>query len=267
MMLRRRALVHYAIGTYSGTRGGLQLAAWRTFTRLADAVAACGEETLEECAALLRVPRAKLALVYNGRDPAVFRPRRASDSAPDHDPLVVFVGALTPGKRPDRFIDLISALRSRGVQLRAQLIGDGPAREQVAADCSVAGVELLGARDDVPELLRVADLLIFPSLPAGEGMPGVLIEAALSGVPVVATAVPGVRTIVEDGVTGSVVPLEDFDAMVAAAGALLVDPERRASMGKAARQRAEERFSTRAVGERWLRVLEPFLPEWAIRKG
>jgi glycosyltransferase involved in cell wall biosynthesis len=181
----------------------------------------------------------------------------------DADPLVVFLGALQPGKRPERFVEVIRALRERGVPLRAQVIGDGPMREPLREPASTAGVELLGARDDVPALLRAADLLVFPSLPAGEGMPGVLIEAALSGVPVVATGVPGVSTIIEDGVTGSVVPIDDLDALVDATAGLLADPARRADMAKATRRRAEERFSMDAVAARWLQVLAPLLPAGA----
>ena len=58
------------------------------------------------------------------------------------------------------------------------------------------GVELLGPRSDVPELLRSADVFVFTSLPTGEGMPGVLIEAGLSGLPAVSTPVPGAATVV-----------------------------------------------------------------------
>lgn len=265
---RRTKLVHYAIGTYSGRQArNLRLTAWRTLTARADAVAACGPETLEECASLLAVPRAKLSLVYNGRDPEVFRPRRARDRSADADPLILFVGALTAGKRPDRFVEAAAALRARGDVFRVQVVGDGALRTSLGEAAELAGVELLGARDDVPALMRGADLLVFPSLPEGEGMPGVLIEAALSGVPVVATAVPGVSTIVEDGVTGSVVPIDDFDALVDATSALLADPDRRTVMAKAARRHAESRFSMAAVGARWLRALAPLLPAGAAEDG
>ena len=73
------------------------------------------------------------------------------------------------------------------------MIGDGPLRDALALPAEKARVELLGSRSDVAEQMRRADLMIFPSRPEGEGMPGVLIEAGLSGLPVVATAVPGVR--------------------------------------------------------------------------
>jgi glycosyltransferase involved in cell wall biosynthesis len=119
----------------------------------------------------------------------------------------------------------------------------------------------------VAELLRASDLMVFPSLPAGEGMPGVLIEAGLSGLPVVATDVPGVRTVVDDGVTGIVVDAADLDGMVRSVATLIEDVELRHAMGRAARQRCLERFSLDAVAECWLRLLDPMLPTTARRTG
>jgi glycosyltransferase involved in cell wall biosynthesis len=107
--------------------------------------------------------------------------------------------------------------------------------------------------------MRRADVLVFCSRPAGEGMPGVLIEAGLSGLPVVATDVPGVRTIVNDDETGIVVGVEDREALVEATVRMIGDPGLRAAMGQAARQRCMERFSLAAVGDRWLSLLEPWV--------
>jgi glycosyltransferase involved in cell wall biosynthesis len=90
-------------------------------------------------------------------------------------------------------------------------------------------------------------------------MPGVLIEAGLSGLPSVATDVPGVRSIVDDGVTGFVVGPSDMDALVAALGTLLDDAELRASMGAAARQRCVSRFSIDSVTTQWSTALQPLL--------
>jgi glycosyltransferase involved in cell wall biosynthesis len=92
-------------------------------------------------------------------------------------------------------------------------------------------------------------------------MPGVLIEAGLSGIPVVATDVPGVRSVVADGETGVVVGVDDLPGLTAAVSDLLLDPVRRGAMGRAARDRCLERFSMDAVGTQWLTILEPLL-EW-----
>jgi glycosyltransferase involved in cell wall biosynthesis len=260
MIGRRRPLVYYAIGTYAGPRDRrLQVCLWRFLTGRADRVAACGEEVRSECTSLLGVPPARVFLTANGRDPAVFFPREPG--AVPTQPTVVFVGALTAGKRPDRFIDVVAALRARGIQLRAKVIGDGPLYEELIGPAKAVGVEMLGARSDVAALLRQADLLMFPSLPAGEGMPGVLIEAGLCGLPVVATAVPGVSTIVADGETGLVAATDDLGGLVDAMARLLEDHGARATMGQAARARCVERFSLSVVADRWLTILRPLFPD------
>jgi glycosyltransferase involved in cell wall biosynthesis len=128
-------------------------------------------------------------------------------------------------------------------------------------------VALLGARSDVAEVMGRADLLVFPSRPAGEGMPGVLIEAGLAGLAVVATDVPGVRSIVQDGRTGLVVPVDDPGALATATARLLGDAALRRSMGEAARRHCRDHFSLDAVADRWLSLLEPLLASAARRNG
>jgi glycosyltransferase involved in cell wall biosynthesis len=234
------------------------LALWRKLLTRVDAVAAEGDEVAEECTTLLGVPAARVTMTPNGRDPAVFRPRPGGH--PDDLPVVAFVGALTEGKRPDRFVEAIAALRSRGSRFRAVLIGDGALRARIEGAAVDAGIELLGSRSDVAELLGRADVMVFPSRPQGEGMPGVLIEGGLSALPIVATDVPGVRTVIEDGVTGFVVDPEDLDTMVAHLARLVDDVGLRRTMGEAARARCTEQFSIGAVGALWLRLLTPLLP-------
>ena len=258
MIGRRYPLAFYAIGTYAGrTDRHAQLMLWRTLARRADRVIACGEEVRDECTDLLGVPAANVFLTANGRDPFQFYP--PEHRSPSGIPTVVFVGALTPGKRPDWFIRLVANLRSRGIQLRARVIGEGPMRNALVGPAAQSDVELMGPRSDVPALLRQSDLLVFPSLPAGEGMPGVLIEAGLSGVPVVTTAVPGVGSIVADGETGIVVAVDDLSGLTDAAVRLLDDAPARVAMGAAARARCVDRFSLSVVGGRWLEILDPLL--------
>jgi glycosyltransferase involved in cell wall biosynthesis len=76
---------------------------------------------------------------------------------------------------------------------------------------------------------------------------------------VVATDVPGVRTIGEDGVTGVIVDVEDREAMTEAVADLVRADDRRATMGTAARERCVDRFSLASVAADWLRLLEPLL--------
>ncbi len=257
MLGTRRPLAYYATGTFEHQSSALRVALWRTLLGRADVVAAEGEEVLAQCRRLLRVPEQSSVLAPNGRDPEEFHP--SARRRHDVDPVVVFVGALTSGKRPGRFIEVVAALRSRGVGLRAVVCGDGPLAPSLTGPATAAGVELLGSRSNVAEVLRGADVFVFPSLPTGEGMPGVLIEAGLTGLPVVATAVPGVRTIVDDGASGFVVDVDDVDAMVEATAILLTEPGRRRAMGDAARRRCQDHFSLDAVAACWTAFLTPLV--------
>jgi glycosyltransferase involved in cell wall biosynthesis len=253
-------VVYLAIGTLAApARRGLRRQLWRAMARRADMVAAVSEDVAAECRSALGVDGHRLVVIPNGRDPARFHP--APNGGPsDAPPTVLFVGRMVPGKRPERFVSLVAELRARGLELRALAVGDGPLRPGIEEAARNAGVELPGGSREVAEIMRGADLLVFPSTPEGEGMPGVLIEAGLSGLPVVATAVAGVTDVVADGVTGVVVPVGDFGALVDAAAALVVDPERRLSMGAAARARCNELFTMRASASRWRELLSRLAP-------
>ena len=264
MVGRRTPLVYYAIGTvaeqvHRPVRGAL----WRALVRRADVVACEGPEVLRECRTLLRVPETRSVLAPNCRDPQRFRPAdtggQASGSGPDPAPMMTFLGALTPGKRPHRFVEVVAAARAKGVAVRAQVVGSGPEQDSLSAPAAQAGVELAGPRRDVVATLQATDLMLFPSLPHGEGMPGVLIEAGMCGVPVVATDAPGVRSIVVDGTTGVVVDVDDFEGLVAATVTLLEDHETRRSMGQAGREHCVRSFNLDSVAERWREFLVPLV--------
>ncbi len=247
----RGALVYYSIGVVlPGAHRFPSRDLYRALVRAADLVACVSKEVVDESHVLLGVPLERLVLVPNGRDPARYHPRPRGDLDPG-PPAVGFVGHLTDSKRPELFISLIEELRRRGVALEAFMAGDGPLAGPLAEAARRAGVDMLGVRGDVPELLRRCDLFVFTSRREGEGMPGVLIEAGLSGVPVVATDVPGASTVIEHGRTGLVVGADDFPALVDAAGGLLTDRPRLEAMGAAARERCASQFSLAASAERW----------------
>ncbi len=119
---------------------------------------------------------------------------------------------------------------------------------------------------DVPDLLRRADLFVFTSRPTGEGMPGVLIEAGLSGLPAVSTPVPGAASVIRDGVTG-IIADDSVPELVAAVEEILDDPARRRDMGAAARAWCESEFSLDLMARRWHAALEPLLSGQAITRG
>lgn len=219
----------------------------RLYLRRAAAVVAVSESLASDVIREVPAVAPRVHVIPNGRDPEVFRP-----DVHDHNPVprVAFVGRLDEQKRPLVFLSMVGALMQRGVDMSSLVVGDGPLRTEVESKGAALGIDVLGAREDVPSLLSSSDLLVVTSRPP-EGLPGVLIEAGLCGLPVVTTDVPGARDVVEDGVTGIVVPVDDQAALIEAVESLVTDVDRRLAMGRAGRERCEERFTIESTVDKW----------------
>jgi glycosyltransferase involved in cell wall biosynthesis len=153
------------------------------------------------------------------------------------------VGRLRAPKDFTTLVRAVAALAPGSVRLR--IAGDGPDRAAVADEVARLGldgaVELLGARDDVADLLAGADAFVLST--DSEGLPMSVLEAMAAGLPVVASAVGGVPELVRDGETGALVPPRDPKALAAAIAGLAADAGLRARLGDAARRRAEREFA------------------------
>jgi glycosyltransferase involved in cell wall biosynthesis len=164
-------------------------------------------------------------------------------------PVVLFVGRLTAVKRLDRLLEAFTEVRDRVPDAVLVVAGEGDLTDEVRSVAASSGdaVRLLGWQSDVASLYASADLVVISS--DNEGMPVTLLEAAMAGVPGVTTDVGSAAEVVEHGVTGLVVP-PDAGALAEALVELLLDGERRSIMGRAAAQRAVERFgSARLVSD------------------
>lgn len=156
--------------------------------------------------------------------------------------VVAFVARLTHVKRPDRFLDVARQIAAVDDSITFLVAGEGPLLETVRRDASELEdqIRFLGWVSDVGEVYAASDLVLLTS--DNEGMPVSLIEAAMCGVPAVATDVGSVREVVEDGRTGFV-HSRDVGRLSDAALRLLRDEGLRETFGHAARQRARSRFS------------------------
>jgi glycosyltransferase involved in cell wall biosynthesis len=166
------------------------------------------------------------------------------------DALVIgCVGRLVALKNHRLLIDLLPRLCERFPGLRLVIVGGGPLHEELSAQARALGVAdrltLAGERAGVSELLPAFDVFALPS--QTEGLSIALLEAAASGLAIVATAVGGNPEIIHEGATGMLVPLGDADAMATALEALLRDPGRRASLGDAARAWVRQNASIEAM--------------------
>jgi len=206
-----------------------------------------------------------------GVDVFVFSPDGRPESADGvRVPVVLMACRLLWDKGAAEFVDAARLLREAGVVAEFWMAGapdpgnprcipqtvvDGWAREGV--------IRWLGHRDDMPELLRQADIAVLPSY--HEGLPMSLLEAAATGLPLVATDIPGCRPIVKDGENGFLVPIRNAAALAAAVARLIRDPSLRRRMGRASREIAEREFAESVVLGQWVSLYRKVLARDRVR--
>ncbi len=198
------------------------------------------------------VPTRKLFIIQNGIDLSRFRPDpivraavRKELGIPDGAWVVGTVGRLAPEKDQALLISVMA--KKVGPDSRLVLVGDGPLANDLRQQASSAFIHFTGARSDTPRLYSAFDVFALSSVT--EGLPLVLPEAMASELPMVSTKVGGIPDVIEEGVTGFLVPAGDVAAFAARLELLSANRPRAREMGKAARNTALERYS----GERVVR--------------
>ncbi|MCC6717942.1 MAG: glycosyltransferase family 4 protein [Acetobacteraceae bacterium] len=209
----------------------------------------------------LRIHRGAVA-IGNGRDPAQFRPApatrarlRAALGVAESTIAVVIVSRVVVYKG---YIELLEAMREVPAEL--WVVGDrlpsdrgADLRPHFARFAATGRLRLLGYRNDVADVLAAADIFVLPS--HFEGLPMSVIEAMLTGLPVVATDIHGPREQVVPEQTGLLVPTRDAAALAAALRRLTEDPALRARMGAAGLARAREEYDETRIVARTLDLI------------
>lgn len=200
--------------------------------------------------------------VGNGRDPRRFRPNPAARAAvraelgtPADRVVVVIVSRLVRSKGHAELLAAMAELDAELWVVGERLASDHePSLEPFFAACALGPrLRRLGYREDVPALLAAADIFALPSW--YEALPMSVIEAMLTGLPVVASDIPGPREQVVHGVTGLLVPPRQPAPLAAALRRLADDPGLRARLGVAGLERARARYDERVVVGRVLDLL------------
>ncbi len=270
--LRRSARVIYKnIGTasyWSNTRGRI----WfnRLWLRNVDCSVSVSENTRQDfidhysfdSARAIYIPNAVEVEEFDeASDPAVRRQMRSELGIEDGNVAIGMVGSLSPGKGQDSLIRAASLLIDKGLPVTLVLVGEGSERETLENQVEAAGigacVHFLGLRKDIPRVLRGMDIFALAS--RSEGMPGVLIEAGLSALPSVAYDVGGVTEILTNGVTGMVVPSNDFQKLLVELEGLVNRPEWRTQLGEQARTLCRSRFDLNAVANQYQQLFDQLL--------
>jgi glycosyltransferase involved in cell wall biosynthesis len=247
-----------------------QALADRLLAGLTDRAIAVSASTRDFLVRERRVPAERVRLIWNGaplqefapRPPEVGRELRRALGVPAAAPLIGTVSRLSLQKGHRHLLDALPAVLAARPEARLLVVGDGDQagalRDQAESLGVAQAVHFAGHRDDVPEVLAALDVLCLPSL--YEGTPLALFEAMAARRAIVASAVDGCRELLEDGVTGLLVPARDAQALARALLRVLGDDALRASLAEAA-HRASSRYDVGDCVRRMEALYEELLAE------
>lgn len=232
---------------------------YRWLISQADFVIAVGESLVGELHDLFMVNSQKIYVIPNATDPTRFNLQgrnkekiRQKLGIENSTSVLVSVGALSWEKNQEAMLRILKVVKKAVPQTLLFLVGNGPVKpqlERLATELGVAdNVRFLGLRQDIPDLLAASDIFLLTSFT--EGVPGVLIEAGMAGLPSVTWDVAGAKEVVQDRLTGSVTPYNNESAFAAAVIQIINDYDLRSKMGAAAQIFCCEKFSMdRCVSE------------------
>jgi glycosyltransferase involved in cell wall biosynthesis len=235
---------------------------WRTgiLMRRAEAIVGLWPGAADSIEQLYSIDAKRLSVIPNARSSNEFRPpteterveARASLGLPVDRQIVGCVGSISAEKRLQLAVGAVAGLPDAHLLV----VGDGPERRNLEREAKAAlgdRVTFTGVLDDVVPAYRSIDLLLLTS--STEGMPGVILEASMSGVPVVATDVGAVSDMFEAGVAGSCIPESANTTSVRSAiEAVLVEPPTAAAV-------TALRFGWPAVVDAWIEQLSCYRSE------
>ncbi len=230
------------------------------YTRLCRRIVTTGEGGRDLLIRQAGVPPERIVAVPTGVDLARFDPRRVDGGPvrralgiPGGAPVVGMVAVLRSKKGHRYFVEAAREVVRALPAARFLIVGEGPMRSAVEAWIAEAGlagaVFLLGHREDIPDVMAAMDVMVLPSR-RDEGVPQVLGQALAMERAVVTSDVAGVTELVEDGVTGIVVPPEDGRALAQAVIGLLQDRERARALGRAGARRVADGYSLETMLDR-----------------
>lgn len=210
-----------------------------------DARVAVSPAAQQFAAGALSLPLGAFRVVPNGVDVAAYAGAEPIPDLADRDrPLLLFVGRLEPRKGLDVLVRAFLRLRAAQPRVRLCVVGEGPERrrcQEMVPPSIRPDVLFVGtvAEDDKPRYHASADLFVAPNS-GGESFGIVLLEAMAAGLPLVATDIPGFRTVAKDGRQGRLVPPGDAFALADALATLLANDKLRTAMAAEGRRTADE---------------------------
>ncbi len=250
--------------------------AYRFTDSLCDVVTQVSQAGLKRYVQIKAVPKHKICYIPNGVDIEQFCPNHEvrehlrKKMGFGNNFVWIAIGRLEPPKDYPNMLHAFAQVWKEKSDARLLIVGDGPLRspmENLTRELGIDDqVKFLGIRRDVPELLNAADAYVMSS--AWEGMPNALLEAASTGLPIVATDVGGNSEIVLNGKTGFLVPPKDPNALASVMLKLmnLAESERR-RMGEEARKHIESNFNLDRIIDMWEALYREILEKKGVKIG
>jgi len=258
------------IVTKHGRRFGSKLLLYNLLdgfvVRHADRVVGVSKEITKKMK-LTGIDSKKVCLIENGVSLDRYQKRIASESIRESlgikkdVPVIGTVGALTKEKGHLYFLNAareVNRIFPRAVFL---FVGDGAQRpylENMASKLGVADkVIFAGMRKDIPEILSILDVFVLPSL--NEGLPMALLEAQAAKIPVVATRVGAIPDVLEDGITGMLIPPKHSQAITEAIIMILSDKKFASGVAQKGFERVRDNFSAEKMASKYLSIYKELL--------
>lgn len=243
--------------------------AYRLTDSLTDLTTNVSEAAVERSIASGASPAHRIQFMPNGidlhrfqRDESV-RSRMRKTLQVDDRFVWLAVGRFQEPKDYPNMIDAVAAVANHAARPQLLIVGEGPLREEMEGRVRQAGIEesvrFLGRREDVSDLMSAADAYVMSS--AWEGLPIVLLEAAASGLPIVATDVGGNAEIVLKGRTGELVPAGDSSSLSSSMQRIIeCSDEDRRTMGRRSVRYVQATFGIDSIVDRWEYIYQSLYP-------
>lgn len=223
----------------------------------------------------------KIIQIPTGVDSNIFKPLnnlkdkenlRVDLGFPVNKNIFLFVGRLVEGKGIDTLLEAWKLFEKTNNDCMLVIVGDvNKNKEKISTsskpwaksidearikilNMGIKGVDFLGFRNDVNKLMQASDIFVFPSL--SEGLPNVIIEAMMSGLPIIASDIPGNSDLISNDINGILVPVKDIQAFCCAMNLLMSDKNLCKEMGKINRELAKKNFDLAKVSEQFMKLIE-----------
>ena len=218
------------------------------------------------CRNRLKTPDEKLYVIANGVDPSRFA---VAETAWREPPTFGAVGSLIPVKGHEYLIDAFARVAQEIPGARLLIAGEGSERaalEALAEKRDISGsVELMGLVSDMPGFLAEIDVLVHSSLM--EGLPLAVLEAMAAAKPVIASDIPALADLLEQGETGELVPPADSSALAQAMLEVARDPETARAKGRRARERVVASYSLESTVAGYAKLYDRLVRDAGIESG